>query len=148
MKVRVNGVLKSAPGAKIKVGANWKRLIRIKMKIGGVWKEIASFIPPLSASASPATVAKAVNGGGTGVAGPVTATPTGGRAPYTYAWTRLTGTASITAPGSSGTYFSDTVGPNETRISTFKCTVTSSDGQTADTNTVTASIAGVDFSTS
>lgn len=73
----------------------------------------------------------------------VTATPTGGTAPYTYAWTRTDGGAdawTITTPTAATTSFRATaVLPSDNQTATFICTVTDANGRTAATSAVSAS---------
>lgn len=78
-------------------------------------------------------------GGGTVISLPVTVTVTGGLPPYTYAWTEVGGPSGVaaTAPTSSTTRFSAylTTSPDEVTAQ-FKCTVTDSLANTADTGDV------------
>lgn len=92
----------------------------------------AASVKPLTVVVTPSSVA----GSGTFppvVTNPATATPDGGTAPYTYAWTKVTGTAPSQAdsPSAASTTFSSTQLPgliNET----WKCTVTDAAGFTAE----------------
>lgn len=63
----------------------------------------------------------------------VNVTASGGSPPYSYLWTRVGGSAQITAdpPTSSNAVFKSTMPADETRISQFSCTVTDSVGATA-----------------
>lgn len=96
----------------------------------------------LSASRSPASVS------GSGATATITTTATdtasatGGQAPYTYSWAKVSGDA-ITAvsAGSATTAFKATGMANgEQRTATFACTVTDSAAQTATTTNVTVTI--------
>lgn len=82
-----------------------------------------------SASASPASVHGTSSGTGTVSTNNTTVTPTGGTAPYTYAWTVLAYdngvSPTIAGPTSATTGFTQTsVGPGEFYSATFRCTVT------------------------
>lgn len=66
----------------------------------------------------------------------------GGVAPLTYLWEEVsaTGVWNITdADGSFTSFEAEAVDPLDTRTAQFKCTVTDANGETAETNTVTAS---------
>lgn len=94
----------------------------------------------LSASASPSIVHGTSMGSGTVSTNNTTVTPTGGTAPYTYAWTVIeydNGVSpTIAGPTSATTGFTQTsVGPGEFYSATFRCTVTD-----AATNTATADV--------
>ena len=56
----------------------------------------------------------------------VTVTATGGTAPYTYAWTRVSGDSAIlcTQPALAATQFQANMAKNSDRIATWRCTVT------------------------
>lgn len=100
-----------------------------------------------TASASPATVygARSVNGVVSVMTETTTATATatGDVAPFTYAWSKLSGDAmwSITSPTAQTTRFAfEAVGPGESNVGTFRCTVTDRFGKTVNTNTVEANV--------
>lgn len=61
------------------------------------------------------------------------ATPSGGTAPYTYAWTRISGSTAISAdsPSSASTTFSGSVGVNAVISAVFRVTVTDASAATA-----------------
>lgn len=62
----------------------------------------------------------------------VSVTPSGGTAPYTYAWAKVTGdTVSINAPTAATTDFSGTPASNETLAGEYRCTVTDNAAATA-----------------
>jgi hypothetical protein len=73
----------------------------------------------------------------------VVATPTGGRAPYIYVWTRLSGDTGfvINTPSSAVTRFSRSVVADDTYSAEFQCAVTDADGNTA-TTTVNITVNG------
>lgn len=55
----------------------------------------------------------------------VTVTPTGGTAPYTYAWTQVSGDPiNIVSPTSATTTFQQNLGPSEIATGVFRITVT------------------------
>lgn len=102
----------------------------------------------LTANAAPADVSG--DGGGVAVVTVSTNSSTvsvsGGTPPYTYAWSRQSGSTQINAtnPSSASTLFrrvNQPIGASESAI--FICTVTDSAARTAQTNTVTASISNL-----
>lgn len=69
-----------------------------------------------------------------------TATPAGGVAPYTYAWSRTGGDTDVNAlgPTAQTTGFQvSNINPSEEKEATFICTITDAAGSTAVTNAVT-----------
>lgn len=121
------------------VSGAWRTLQYGEAYVGGAWRLIVSFAQPLDMAVSP-------HGGfwdgatATVTAGPCTATPTGGVAPFTYAWVKLSGDdITITAPTAATTSFNASGMANgEDRSATFRCTVTDTLGTTkADDITIT-----------
>jgi hypothetical protein len=100
MLLRLGGEWKTISGAKAFAGGSWRPLVAIRVFVGGAWREVVNFttpaVPPgtsgggttgtLTATASPddqtasGTLASVVSA-------PITVTPSGGLAPYTYSWT-------------------------------------------------------------
>lgn len=115
------------------IGGQWRTLTRGELYIGGAWKQVLSFIPPLSLSVSPSDV----SGLGSSnkplriTSDPVMATPTGGKAPFTYAWAITSGTATAATPTNATTTFSEVVSPGGSKSSTARVTVTDSLAKTA-----------------
>jgi hypothetical protein len=98
----------------------------------GAWRNGAVFVPPLSLAVSPSDTGGGNFVPGTITTGSVTATPTGGLAPFTYAWTRLSGDpANPTAPTNATTSFSLFANDPASFSAVFRCTVTDSLGTTA-----------------
>lgn len=143
MKARIDGAWREIITGQIRVGANWKRFVGAWAYVGGAWKEVASFIAPLTGALSQYTVGKGVLGGGSGTTSAVSATPSGGRAPYSYLWVRLTGTANISSTTSASVTFTDSVEVDQTKTSTFRCTITSADGQAVTPPDLTVNFNGI-----
>lgn len=117
-----------------------RRLQKVQVMDGGTLRTVATFAPPLSASASPGSVSGTSSGSGPTdtTTSATTASPTGGLGPYTYSWTRISGepTAAVNSPTMATTTFTATITPG-TQVATFEVTITDAFGQT-DTATVTA----------
>jgi len=97
---------------------------------------VYSTSPALSLAASPNPTSGGSYGGSPATSDSVTATPTGGTGPYTYAWTRTSytsGTApTITSAATAATTFVQTgMTPGSDQSAVFRCTVTDSLAATA-----------------
>lgn len=136
LKVVIGGVEKGPSSAKVTVAGATKNARRIEVYDDGAWHVGHSFIAALTLSVSPGVTAAEGDGGGlTNLETPtVTAMPSGGLGPFTYAWTKTSGTtATITSPTAATTSFAKTsIPPGSTLYSaTFQCLCTDSTGQTA-----------------
>jgi hypothetical protein len=125
------GVLQTITGGKIRDGATLRQLQTIKLWDGTTMRTVAQFVPPLTASASPA-FALVFGTTSTLTTSSVTAVPSGGLAPYTYVWTRTSGAATANTPAIASTTFTQTgLIAEDYQVSTFNCVVSDSSGQTA-----------------
>jgi hypothetical protein len=107
--------------------------------------------PALSASADPSIVSGGSFATGTATTNLTVVTPTGGTAPYSYAWTLVSHTSgtnpTIGTPANNNTTFTQTglgTGANEEAV--FRCTVTDSTPGTPQTATADVSASFVDYS--
>lgn len=103
---------------------------------GGVSRLIYSTAPDLTLICAPDNVIGGTFGSGTATTDESVATPTGGTAPYTYAWTLISYTAgvppTIDSPSADTTTFTQTgIGPGDGFFAVFRCTVTDDDSNTA-----------------
>lgn len=125
---------RSITGLQIRDGTNTPRSIQQlwARDSNNVSRLIWSLAPPMSASASPSTVSGFTSGTGTAVTDAATATPTGGTAPYTYAWELVSHdvafpTPSAVSPTTAATTFIQTgIGVGESASAIFRCLVTDS----------------------
>lgn len=133
MKVRVSGAWRDVTSGRVRIGGAWKEIVGARCYVGGAWKDIEGFVSPLSVTASPDAVNGTRFGAGVVTTSSTTATPSGGRAPYTYAWAYVSGDSgfSATAPTAATTAFQITVGPSDDRVSNWRVTVTDALGATA-----------------
>ena len=145
MIARITGAWRTVSSGRAYVGGAWRPLVKARAYIGGEWREVASFIPPLSLSISPLATDGSRLGSGAITTLPVTATPNGGQAPYSYMWDRTAGFGAVNSGTSSTTTFSQSVGNGEEVTGTFRCTVTDNLGATA-TASVTATFTSFDMS--
>ena len=133
IKVRQSGSTKTAVGMKIKHAGSVRRVSSVKVMDGGTLKVAAQFAPPLSVTASPTTVL-----GGAGSNYPAaaktestTVITSGGQAPFTYSWARLSGgIGNADQPSKATTTFTAVISPGSFDV-TFRVTVTDAFGQTA-----------------
>jgi hypothetical protein len=143
MKVRQGGSWQTITAGKAYVGGAWRSLVAIKIFASGAWRTVANFTPPsgggggtgggggggtggggtLSLSASPSSL-YTTSFSSSMTSDPCTITPSGGLAPYTYAWTMIAGTAGITSPTFATTTFTKTT--SGIANVTARCTVTDS----------------------
>lgn len=132
MEVRKDGAWRTISSAEAYVGGSWRTLRYAEAYIDGEWRKIASFVQALSLSVSGTAAFSSVN--------PMTtdrsvATPTGGLAPFTYAWTILSQTGlsglTINSPSSASTTFTASVPSGNNGSATFRCTATDALGTTA-----------------
>lgn len=141
IKVKEGGVLRTITGMKIKAGGIVRTIKTVKVMVGGVLETVATFVPAITLNISPdlASGVSSSPSGGTIHSNYVTATPSGGAGPYTYAWTRIFGTELVlSGPASATTRFSLNVIASDSVSATYRCTVTDAFGQTAqDTVSVT-----------
>lgn len=116
-------------------GASWVDLTIAKRWDGATWVDFFSGGGSgLSATASPGSASGELFDPepaplfATVTSNSVTVTPTGGTAPYTYAWTHLSGSSSVlvTSPTSATTTFSGNIPKNQERLAVKRCTVTDS----------------------
>ena len=130
MKMRISGAWRDCTAAKVKVAGVWRNVTRIMIKQGGAWKEAKIFAPPLDLTTSaPSVEAYNYSGFPSYVVTPsITAIPSGGTPPFTYAWTRDTGTATATSPATATSGFGRVVNPGEDSTEFWTVTATDSFG--------------------
>lgn len=149
LSVRQGGALREIKRLRLLQLGSLRDIRVLKQLNGGTLRIVGQFAPALSVSASPSSVSGATSsfsGPPQGVVtNSTTATPAGGVAPYTYAWT-ITGQGSPGAlsPNAAKTAFVATVPCGETYSNTATVTVTDAIGQTA-TDTVAAQFTHADL---
>ena len=107
----------------------WRRLKTLKVYSGGAWRLIGNFVQPLTLNAP-----DAVAGGYDSVqTASSTATPAGGLAPYSYSWSKVSGTTMTVSGATTATagFLSPTLSVGETVTAVYRCTCTDSAAQTA-----------------
>ena len=147
-QVRVGGSWTQLAGCKIYSTGAWREILAIKVYAGGAWRDVANFSAPtpppgggggggggtpMSLDTSPETQFKSGSGSSL-VSAAVTATPSGGVAPYTYAWTIQSsdGSSTINSPTLATTTFTNTgLVVEEPVTPVFLCTATDSLGASA-----------------
>ena len=143
VQVRAGGAFKTITRAKVRVNGAWRNIVSAKCLIGGEWKTVGNFTSgggTITLVLNPTTIS-AARRLSTVTSTNVTATPSGGQGPYTYAWTKVSGDdISATNPNTAITAFrATTMTVDETRTAVFRCTCTDSFGNT-DTEDLTVSL--------
>lgn len=130
LKAVVGGVEKDAARAEITINGVQKRVTRIEAWNGSAWKVVQAFVLPMSVSASPSGLitTERVQNLELCISYAVTAVPSGGLAPFTYAWTVLSGTFTISTAALAKTTFRATLDYGQSTSGTARCTVTDSLG--------------------
>lgn len=129
--VRKAGVWHAATAFVRKAGV-WSGAATSSVHKSGSWHTVTV---PLTATCSPSTANKFQSGSSpaTLTTNFVTVTPHGGTGPYTYLWTRQSGSVAINVSGSTSATvsFSSTNNPTDDFVAFWLCTVTDSLGATA-----------------
>jgi hypothetical protein len=120
----------------------WQPIVNAYVRLSGVWTE---FFQNFSAVAAPSSLAKFGTTAGITTAA-ATVTPSGGSAPYTYAWARHSGATAISAddPTLASSTFSAALSLGQRVDATFNCTVTDANGH-AVIATVAVHIERIDY---
>lgn len=133
VQARYGGVWQSISSCNVFVGGSWRTIQKALVYQGGSWKTVANFVPPFtSVTISPSPFFRGSHSSSTITSGLVTATPTGGSAPYTYAWSVLSSsptTVTIDNPSSASTTVTADASSGEVNCS-LRCTVTDASGST------------------
>jgi hypothetical protein len=137
--------------AKVNISDVWKSVDTIKCNIGGVWKTVdhgfirhedgswkrfwgSGSAPPatLSLSQQLSIVSGSRSDAGAVTSSAATALVSGGTGPYTYAWTKVSGsTFTVNSPTANATTFSTTLTNGQELSAVYRCTVTDSLAATA-----------------
>lgn len=129
---RVGGAWRTIAAGEAYAAGAWRTLTRGEAYVAGAWREIFNFaLPDLVVATSPSSASGIVHPTNfiavTVTSNVVTATVTGGIAPFTYHWTVLSGAFAITNPGGASTAFVAYVEPGLVS-GDARCTVTDSTG--------------------
>lgn len=133
MQVYAGGAWRNISDLRVYANKAWRRITNVKVYVSGAWRDVARFVDALSLSTPPNFAVSNNNSTIFGFAG---VTPSGGLAPFAYAWTVTAssgGTVTVSAgtTTASATFRATGVALNHTATATFKCVVTDSLGQTA-----------------
>lgn len=126
------GVLQEISSLTIKDGAALRQILQLKVMDGAELRTVATFVEPLSLGVTPAALYESGFASNVIESDDLVATPTGGLGPFTYAWSVVSGTATITTPASAIT----SVGSGILTVDvpedvTVRCTCTDSAGSIA-----------------
>lgn len=125
MQVRIGGAWVSPKNAKAFISGAWRTLIRGKAYVSGAWRDCATFVQPMSVALSGTMRSN------TQTCGPLTATPTGGLGPFSYAYsvTSPPSLVTVASPTSATSYFYSST--TRQFAASILCTVTDSLGTVA-----------------
>jgi hypothetical protein len=133
VNLKVGGVWKTTTVVKVKIAGTWRVVTGIYGKVGGSWKPFlgSGGGAALTLTQQVATVSGSRSGPGSCTSGTATGIRTNGTAAFTFAWTRISGDASmtVTSPTAISTTFSATLADGQTKSAVYRLTVT--DGTTA-----------------
>lgn len=143
LRVMEGGNLRAITNLMVKQAGVLRSIRTVKVMDGGALRTVATFADLLTVEASPANVsgtqasasAIRVNTDVT------TAGPSGGLAPFSYSWAKVSEVGAANSPSMATTDFGATISPG-TQTGTFRVTVTDAVGHTA-TDDVTATFTNV-----
>lgn len=131
----VGGTIRTIVNAEAYIGGQWRRLASAEAFTNAAWRAGPTYQTPITVSVSPTSVSgtrtSPLPSYGVVKSNTTTATPSGGRAPFSYVWAPISGTAQATSPNSATTAFSAGLGPETAETSIVRVTVTDSAGSTA-----------------
>jgi len=131
MKVRdAGGVLRTITRCRVRDGQTLRNIIRMKVMDGDSnLQTVATFAQPLTLNAN----GVGASGFDSVQTGSSTATPSGGLGPYSYSWTKVSGTTMTLSGANTATagFTSPTLSPGQIVEAVYRCTCTDSSGQTA-----------------
>lgn len=124
----------------VKISGVWVAR-NLAVKVGGTWQTKHSTTSPLAASVDDSTpYGDGEQGTGTIWSNAATVTASGGTAPYTYAWSKVSGdTLTVESSTAASTRFGHSSATVGTWTGVYRCTVTDAASNTA-TVDVTATI--------
>ena len=126
----IAGAVRTMSSARVLIGGIDRRVTRAVAKIGGSTVGILRFLDTLTVSA-PDSGGRASSDRAVDVTATLSATPSGGLAPYTYAWSRLSGAAvSFGSPTTASTAAVSPVDPFAVTSAVARVTVTDALGST------------------
>lgn len=157
MKIAVHsgGVTRTVAAMHVRVGGTTRAVARAWLRDNGALKQFfasmdsqsgGSTNSPSGITVSPTGATGFANSAGTTMArsNTVTVTVTGGVAPYTFAWTYVSGdVVTCNAPTAAATTFSATLSASESRYAEWKCRVTDAAGVVADSATVPVTLQNI-----
>ncbi|NRA41704.1 MAG: hypothetical protein HRU21_05265 [Pseudomonadales bacterium] len=138
MIVRDEGAWGEVTRARVYVDGGWRELNEVQAYEDNAWRIAAEFVDPLSVTITPSETFGRSSTNGFVVTAPVSATPSGGRGPFSYEWSFVSGSqGAITSPLTASTAFSLFLPEGASAEAVYRCTVTDNLGTVA-TSDVTA----------
>lgn len=131
----IGGAWRTFVAGEVFVGGEWRSLASVEGFFNGEWRPVVTYQKPITVSVMPSAVmgrrTSPLPSYGVVTSSLTTATPSGGRAPFTYSWAPISGIAQATAPNSATTAFRAGLPPETVETSVVRVTVTDSAGSTA-----------------
>lgn len=143
MLMRLGGAWQTISAGKIFAGGAWRNLKAVKIYAGGAWRDVARFVQPITLAITPSPFSGHTSG--TIATSTVTATPTGGSAPFTYAWTVVSGAVTLGSPTLATTTVSGNVSGGNISA-TLHCVATDSFGTASPVASVSGTLVFRDLS--
>ena len=130
MDAFISGAWRTAKRGEVLIGGAWRQITRGEVYRGGSWAKCLTFAGPLSVSAYNVTGRTSNRKPANVTSTDSVATPTGGFAPYTYAWASPDGVTPL-SPSMARTAFRAPVAPGDTNYYTARVTCTDALGTVA-----------------
>ena len=135
MRVRDEGAWREVNNARAYVEGAWREIDEVQAYEGDDWRVAAEFVDPLSVTVSPVQAAAFTLGAGYALTQLITAIPTGGRGPFLYQWSFVSGIQGIiTSPATPTTAFSLFLSEGASASAVYRCTITDNLGSVATAN--------------
>ena len=132
MRVRDEGAWREVTKSRVYAEGAWRDINEVQTYQDDAWRIAAEFVDPLSVTITPSQANGSDFGTGFVVTSLVTAIPEGGRGPFSYEWSFVSGfQGAITSPLTSSTAFSLFLPQGANASAVYRCTVTDNLGSVA-----------------
>jgi len=138
--MKVSGTWQTLTKGYVKIAGTWQQIQSAWVKVAGTWQQVYVWFTASVSDSTPSGSNSGAAPSGSVTSNTTTVTPSGGTAPYTYAWTingspATSGPFTCTAPTGATTAWNATVGALDAdKNEVWKCTVTDDDANTTEIN--------------